>query len=108
LPEQNERPNVIPASASELEHWSLADRLSEKCEIGYHVKNRTGVYDDYDAPRFDGERMATKEDANVAATTIDLSDEDVAYLISVLRDPSCPQPVTTQRLIDALRSRSAA
>ena len=52
--------------------------------------------------------MATKEDANVAATTIDLSDEDVAYLISVLRDPSRPQPVTTQRLIDALRSRSAA
>ena len=83
-----------------------ADRLSEKSEIGYHVKIRSGVYDDHDVPRFDGELMATKDDA-AKSTTIDLSDDNVVYLLSVLRDPSRPQPVTTQQLIDALRSRSA-
>jgi hypothetical protein len=36
---------------------------------------------------------------------IDLTSEDVAFLISLLRDPSVPQPVTTQQFIEALRRR---
>lgn len=36
---------------------------------------------------------------------IDLTNEDVAYLLSLLRDPSIPQPITTQQLIEALRRR---
>jgi hypothetical protein len=36
---------------------------------------------------------------------IQLTDEDVAFLINVLRQAT--QPVTTQQLIDALRSRGA-
>ena len=36
---------------------------------------------------------------------IDLTSEDVAFLIAQLRDPSVPQPVTTQQLIEALRRR---
>lgn len=51
--------------------------------------------------------MATKDEPTTAST-IELSDEDIAYLLSFLRDPSRPQPVSTQQLIDALRSRSAA
>ena len=51
--------------------------------------------------------MATKDDSTTA-TTIDLSDDDIAFLLSILRDPTRPQPVTTQHLIDALRNRSAA
>jgi hypothetical protein len=38
--------------------------------------------------------------------SIKLSDDDAAYLLSRLRDPGTPQPVTTQQLIDALRARS--
>jgi len=37
---------------------------------------------------------------------VELTDDDVAYLISVLRDPASVQPVTTQKLIDALRARA--
>jgi hypothetical protein len=37
---------------------------------------------------------------------IDLSDDDVAFLLTVLRNSS--QPVTTQQLIDAVRNRSLA
>ncbi len=33
-----------------------------------------------------------------------LSDEDVAYLLTLLRNSS--QPITTQQLIDAIRRRS--
>ena len=36
---------------------------------------------------------------------IRLSDEDVAFLLTLLRNS--PQPVTTQALIDALRRQSA-
>ena len=35
---------------------------------------------------------------------IRLSDEDIAYLLTLLRNAS--QPVTTQQLIDALRGQS--
>jgi hypothetical protein len=37
---------------------------------------------------------------------VELSDDDVAYLLSLLRDPSKTQPVTTQDLINALRHRT--
>jgi hypothetical protein len=37
--------------------------------------------------------------------TVELNDEDVAYLLTLLRNAS--QPVTTQHLIDALRRHSA-
>lgn len=37
---------------------------------------------------------------------VELSDDDVAYLLSFLRDPSKAQPVTTQDLINALRQRT--
>ena len=37
---------------------------------------------------------------------VQLIDDDVAFLLSVLRDPQRPQPISTQQLIEALRSRS--
>jgi hypothetical protein len=49
--------------------------------------------------------MASQE-AGKTPVPIKLSDDDAAYLFSLLRDPSTPQPVTTQQLIDALRARS--
>jgi hypothetical protein len=39
------------------------------------------------------------------ARPVRLTDEDIGYLISVLRDPNRAQPITTQQLIDALRTR---
>ncbi len=36
---------------------------------------------------------------------IDLTSEDVAFLISLLREPAASQPMTTQQLIEALRRR---
>jgi len=41
------------------------------------------------------------------ANPVQLTEDDVAYLLSILRDPSQTQPITTQQLIDALRLRSA-
>lgn len=38
--------------------------------------------------------------------TVQLNDVDIAYLLSVLRDFNRPQPISTQQLIDELRSRS--
>ena len=38
------------------------------------------------------------------AQLIELNDEDLAYLLTVLRNSS--QPMTTQQLIDALRAQS--
>jgi hypothetical protein len=37
-------------------------------------------------------------------SALDLSDEDVAFLLTVLRNAS--QPLTTQHLIDAIRERT--
>lgn len=50
--------------------------------------------------------MTTQEDGTTS-TDIQLTDDDVAFLFSVLRDPARPQPLTTQQLIDALRGRTA-
>lgn len=49
--------------------------------------------------------MTTQTDGG-SARPVNLTDDDVAYLLSVLRDPNRPQPITTQQLIDALRARS--
>lgn len=49
--------------------------------------------------------MTIQNDA--ATKPVNLTDDDVAYLLSVLRDPARPQPVTTQNLIDALRTRAS-
>jgi hypothetical protein len=49
-------------------------------------------------------RMATPAQTP-ESDPIDLTSEDVAFLISMLRDPSVPQPVTTQQFIEALRRR---
>jgi len=35
-----------------------------------------------------------------------LTEDDVAFLLSILRDPAQTQPITTQQLIDALRGRT--
>ena len=51
--------------------------------------------------------MASQEEDN-ASVSIELSDDDAAYLFTILRVPSTPQPVTTQQLIDALRARSGS
>jgi hypothetical protein len=40
------------------------------------------------------------------ANSVQLTDDDVAFLLSILRDPAQTQPITTQQLIDALRLRS--
>ncbi|HEX3304147.1 MAG TPA: hypothetical protein VHR64_14770 [Thermomicrobiales bacterium] len=39
------------------------------------------------------------------AKPVQLTEDDVAFLLSILRDPSQTQPITTQQLIDALRGR---
>jgi hypothetical protein len=43
-------------------------------------------------------------DATTRETTVHLNDEDIAYLMNVLRNAT--QPVTTQQLIDVLRRHS--
>jgi hypothetical protein len=43
-------------------------------------------------------------DGNAEADQVRLNDEDVAYLMNLLRNAT--QPVTTQQLIDALRRQS--
>ena len=48
--------------------------------------------------------MAAQEGVREAGT-VRLSEDDVAYLMNLLRNAS--QPVTTQQLIDALRRQSA-
>ncbi len=48
----------------------------------------------------------TAQEESSTSKTIQLSDDDVAFLFSVLRDPARSQPITTQQLIDALRARS--
>jgi hypothetical protein len=50
--------------------------------------------------------MSTEQ--NPQADEIRLSEDDVAYLLSLLRDPANTQPLTTQQLIDALRLRGMA
>ncbi|HYP58841.1 MAG TPA: hypothetical protein VEQ36_00320 [Thermomicrobiales bacterium] len=37
---------------------------------------------------------------------VQLTEDDVAFLLSILRDPAQTQPITTQQLIDALRGRT--
>lgn len=39
-------------------------------------------------------------------TEVQLNEDDVAFLLAVLRDPQRPQPISTQQLIEALRSRT--
>jgi hypothetical protein len=46
--------------------------------------------------------MTAQEDKN-SSRQISLSDDEVAFLISILRDTTRPQPQTTQQLVDALR-----
>ena len=48
--------------------------------------------------------MSTDDDNRSAP--VQLTEDDVAYLLSMLRDPSQTQPFTTQQLIDALRLRA--
>jgi hypothetical protein len=45
-------------------------------------------------------------DENTTPEEVRLTDDDVAFLISVLREPGRPQPVTTQQLVEALRTRN--
>jgi hypothetical protein len=47
--------------------------------------------------------MTTENDTK---KPVQLTEDDVAYLLSLLRDPAQTQPLTTQQLIDALRLRS--
>jgi hypothetical protein len=44
------------------------------------------------------------QDSEVEAGQVRLNDEDVAYLMNLLRNAT--QPITTQKLIDALRGQS--
>jgi hypothetical protein len=46
-------------------------------------------------------------DTEKSAKPVQLTEDDVAFLLSLLREPSQTQPLTTQQLIDALRLRSA-
>ena len=50
--------------------------------------------------------MTAPEESN-APNAVDLTDEDVAFLMTQLRDPARAQPLTTQELIDALRNRAS-
>ena len=49
--------------------------------------------------------MTTEDDKQ--AKPVQLTEDDVAFLLSILRDPAQTQPITTQQLIDALRLRTA-
>jgi hypothetical protein len=44
-------------------------------------------------------------ESNPQADEVRLTEDDVAFLLSLLRDPANTQPLTTQQLIDALRLR---
>ena len=46
------------------------------------------------------------ENEQQQAKPVHLTEDDVAFLLSILRDPSQTQPITTQQLIDALRGRT--
>lgn len=49
-------------------------------------------------------------DGNLAESSdapVHFNEDDIAYLLSVLRDYNRPQPISTQQLIDELRIRSA-
>jgi hypothetical protein len=48
----------------------------------------------------------TVQEEPKASRDLKLSDDDVAFLFSYLRDSSRPQPLTTRQLIDALRGRT--
>ena len=47
-------------------------------------------------------------ESNPQADEVRLTEDDVAFLLSLLRDPANTQPLTTQQLIEALRLRSMA
>jgi uncharacterized protein (DUF1778 family) len=47
----------------------------------------------------------SSQDVVAEAGRVRLNDEDVAYLMNLLRNAS--QPITTQQLIDALRRQSS-
>ena len=49
--------------------------------------------------------MTTETDSG--AKPVHLSEDDVAFLLSILRSSTQVQPITTQELIDALRKRTA-
>lgn len=49
--------------------------------------------------------MTNESESNAAA--VSLSEDDVAFLLSILRSSVQIQPITTQELIDALRQRAA-
>jgi hypothetical protein len=51
--------------------------------------------------------MTAQEDKS-SSPQITLSEDEVSFLVSLLRDPSRPQPQTTQQLIDALRGKSVS
>jgi hypothetical protein len=50
------------------------------------------------------EQMSTERDSKT--DEVQLTEDDVAFLLSKLRDPAQNQPLTTQQLIDALRMRA--
>jgi hypothetical protein len=56
--------------------------------------------------RFHGENMTAQSDP-AASRPVTLTEDDAAFLLSVLRDPARVQPITTQQLIDALRTRAS-
>ena len=51
--------------------------------------------------------MSTQTQPGPKDEVVKLSDDDLAFLLSVLRDPGRTFPLTTQQLIDALRSWSS-
>jgi hypothetical protein len=48
--------------------------------------------------------MTTETESS--AKPVHLSEDDVAFLLSILRSSTQVQPITTQELIDALRKRT--
>ncbi len=45
-------------------------------------------------------------DTESSAKPVQLSEDELAYLLSILRSSTQVQPITTQELIDALRKRA--
>ena len=52
------------------------------------------------------EQADMSTDRQIQTDEVILSEDDVAFLLSLLRDPSNTQPLTTQQLIEALRLRA--
>ena len=83
-----------PASRWEGE-WEIYAKTAIVCRLTFRSREASSTAQG---------RMTTETEKQQKPVL--LTEDDVAYLLSILRDPAQTQPITTQQLIDALRVRS--